>query len=408
MDRFKTGSKSGWRLGVLLTVVLFFGAITLIYPFHTAIAASKLAGKEIRIGAAFGQTGHWRDWIRKNTIAAEMAVEEINAMGGIKGVPVRLIIRDTASKPMDAGRAIRKLGDDDKVLAIVGPLSSSECEVAFPVGNKIGVSMIAFASSKPGLAAANRPYGFRNTVDEIKLGRVVIKAFMKKNNAKKIAVVYNIKDAVSRALGTKVLPYVFKELGATIINEGNYVTFQTKDFDFGPQVTKLKGMDFDGIAFGGMYFDAITFLKELRRQGLKQTIVGGSPLIHENFPKAGGKAANGTFAPTTFHHTVAPTRFVSEFIKRAEAKGFENPEPIMYDHNVYDIIYLIKHMIEKTGVTNKPGDLARDREKIMKGLTNIKDFRGIVGPVAFNKDGDGDKTIYVAEIQDGEWLVREE
>jgi branched-chain amino acid transport system substrate-binding protein len=407
MDRFKTGSKSGWRLGVLLTVILFFGAITLIFPFHNAVAQPKLAGKEIRIGAAFGVTGVFRDWIRKNKIAIEMAVEEINAMGGIKGVPVRLITRDTASKPMDAGRVIRKLADDDKVLAIVGPLSSSECEVAFPVGNKIGISMIAFASSKPGLAAANRPYGFRNTVDEIKMGKVVVKAFMEKNNAKKIAVVHDIKDAVSRALGTLVLPAVFKSQGATIINEGNYVTYQTKDFDFGPQVTKLKGMDFDGIAFGGLYFDAVTFLKELRRQGLKQNIVGGSPLIHENFPKIGGKAANGTMAPTTFHYSVAPTMFVSEFVGRAKAKGFDDdPEPIMYDNNVYDIVYLIKHMIEKMGVTNKPEELAKDREKIMKGLTTIKDFRGIVGPVAFNKDGDGDKTIYVAEIQDGEWRVR--
>jgi branched-chain amino acid transport system substrate-binding protein len=394
MDRFKPGSKSGWKLGLLLTVILCFGVITFIYPLDTVRAQSKLAGKEVIIGVAFGETGHWRDWIRKNKIAVEMAVEEINAMGGIGGVPMRAIIRDTASKPQEAARAIRKLTEDDKALAIVGPLSSSECEVAFPVGNRMGISMIAFASSKPGIAAANRPYGFRNTMDEVKMGLVAVKAFM------------NTKDAVSRALGTKVLPMVFKKLGANIINEGNYVTFQTKDFDFGPQVTKLKGMDFDGIAFGGLYFDGVTFLKEMRRQGLTQNIVGGSPLIHENFPKVGGKAANGTFAPSTFHYSIAPTRFVSEFSKRAKAKGFDIPEPIMYDVNVYDSFYFIKDAIERMGVTNRPEDLAKDREKIMKGLTNIKDFRGIVGPVAFNKVGDGHKPIYVAVIQDGVWVVQ--
>jgi branched-chain amino acid transport system substrate-binding protein len=291
------------------------------------------------------------------------------------------------------------------VLTIVGPLSSSECEVAFPVGNRIGISMIAFASSKPGLAAANRPYGFRNTIDEIKMGKKAVKAFMDKFNVKKVAVVHDIKDAISRALGTKVLPAVFKKLGATIINEGNYVTYQTQDFDYGPQVTKLKGMDFDGIAFGGLYFDAVAFLKEMRRQGLTQNIVGGSPLIHENLPKLGGKAANGTFAPCTFHYSIAPTRFVSEFVKRAKAKGFKVTAPIMYDVNVYDSVYIMKYVIEKMGVTNKPEDLKKDREKIMKGLTNIKDFRGIVGPVAFNKDGDGTKPIFVAEARDGVWVI---
>lgn len=406
MERFRVYSRSGWKLGLLLMSILCFGAITFLYPLGSLRAESRLAGKEVRIGAAFAVTGHFRDWIVKNQIAAEMAVEEINAMGGIKGVPLRIITRDTASKPGEAGRAIRKLADDDKVLAIVGPLSSSECEVAFPVGNRIGIAMIAQASAKPGVAAANRPYAFRNTIDELKMAKVAVKAIMQKYNLKKIVVVHDIKDAVSRVLGTKVLPGVAKKLGLKIVNEGHYVTFTTKDFDMSAQVTSLKGMDFDGIAFGGFYFDAVTFLKELRRQGLTQPLFGGSPLIHENFPKRGGKAANGTFAPTTFHYSIAPTRFVTEFIRRAKAKGFEIPEPIMYDDNVYDAIYFIKYAIEKMGVTNRPEDLAKDREKIMRGLTTIKDFRGIVGPVAFNKDGDADKPIFAAEIRDGAWVVQ--
>ena len=97
--------------------------------------------------------------------------------------------------------------------------------------------------------------------------------------------------------------------------------------------------------------------------------------------------------------------FVDEFTKRAVAKKFDPPEPIMYDNNVYDAIYFIKYAIEKMGVTNKPGDLAQDREKIMKGLSNLKDFRGIVGPVAFNAAGDADKPVFVAEMKDGRWYI---
>lgn len=405
MERSKVRFKSGWKLVLSLTVLLCLGAITFIYPFQAARAESKLAGKEVRIGAAWGMTGTWRDWTTKNAIAAQMATEEINAAGGIKGVPLRIIIHDTASKPMEATRVVRKLAEDDKVLAILGPFSSSECEVAFPVGNKIGISMISQASSKPGLSKPHRPYAFRNTIDEIEMGKVAVKSFIEKYNIKKVAVVHDIKDAIGLVLGSKVLPTVFKKMGVTIVNEGAYVTFQIKDFDFRPQVTKLKGMDFDGIAFGGLYFDAVTFVKELRRQGLKQPLVGGSPFINEYFPKRGGKAAEGTFAPCTFHYSIAPTKFVTEFVKRAKAKGFDPPEPIMYDDNVYDAIYFIKYVIEKMGVTNRPEDLARDREKIMKGLSTIKDFRGIVGPVAFNEAGDADKPVFIAEIKGGKWFI---
>jgi ABC-type branched-subunit amino acid transport system substrate-binding protein len=97
---------------------------------------------------------------------------------------------------------------------------------------------------------------------------------------------------------------------------------------------------------------------------------------------------------------------VDEFTKRAKAKKFDPPEPIMYDNNVYDAIYFIKYAIEKMGVTNKGRDLAQDREKIMTGLSDLKDFRGIVGPVRFNPAGDGDKPVFVAEIKGGRWFIR--
>jgi len=220
-----------------------------------------------------------------------------------------------------------------------------------------------------------------------------------------VAVVHDIKDAIGLVLGSKVLPTVFKKLGATVVNEGDYITYQTNDFDMTPQVTKLKGMDFDGIAFGGIYFDAITFSKEMRRQGLKQHLVGGSPFINEYFPKRGGKDVEGTYAPCTFHYSISPKSFTEKFTTMAKEKGYDPPEPIMYDNNVYDTIYFIKVAIEKMGVTNRPEEIGRDRERIMKGLATIKDFKGLVGPVAFNEEGDADKPIFVAEIRDGAWFI---
>jgi branched-chain amino acid transport system substrate-binding protein len=405
MNTSKNWSKNGWKLMVFIIFALMVGAGLCLQPAQVAWAGSKLAGKEVKIGAAWGLTGMWSDYTKKNEIAAQIAIEEINANGGVGGVPLRLVTYDTGSKPMEATRMVRKLAEDDNVLAILGPFSSGECEVAFPVGNKIGIPMISQASSKPGLAKKHRPYTFRNTIDEIKMGKVAIKSFIDRYKVKNIVVVHDVKDAIGRILGSKVLPTVFKKMGANVVNEGAFVTYQTNDFDMRPQVTKLKAYDFQGIAFGGIYFDAITFTKELRRQGFKQNLVGGSPFINEYFPQRGGKDVEGTFAPCTFHYSISPRGFVDKFVKIAKAKGFSPPEPIMYDNNVYDAIYFLKYAMEQMGVTNNPGEIAQDREKIMKGLSTIKNFKGLVGPVAFNADGDADKPIFVAEIKDGGWFI---
>ena len=378
----------------------------MIFAMTTGVA---LAQRPIKIGVAFGLTGLWSDWCKRDIIAVEMAMEEINAAGGVNGMPLKSVIYDTASKPSEATRIVRKLATDDKVLAILGPFSSSECEVAFPVGNRIGIVMIAQASSKPGVAAANRPYAFRNKVDELRLAIPAIKKWKQHHNIKTVAIVHDAKDAVSRALGTTVLPGVCKKLGIKIVNEGKYVTYTTGDFDMRPQVTRLKGLKFDGIVFGGVYMDGVTFIKEARRQGVNQPMVGGNPLMHLLFPLRGGKAAEGVYTSSEFYYWMpkpSVQKFTREYVKRAKNKGFDPPQPLQFDVNVYDSIYMLAHVMKERGITNKPGDLAKDRELIMKGLTDLKGFPGLASEISFNKKtGDATKIIYVVKAQGGEWVL---
>lgn len=395
--------RTGKRGKIFLLETLIF---LLIFAMTTGVA---LAQQPIKIGVAFGLTGLWSDWCKRDLIAVEMAMEEINAAGGVNGMPLKPVIYDTASKPSEATRVVRKLATDDKVLAILGPFSSSECEVAFPVGNRIGIVMIAQASSKPGVAAANRPYAFRNKVDELRLAIPAIKKWKKHHNIKTVAIVHDAKDAVSRALGTMVLPGVCKKLGIKIVNEGKYVTYTTGDFDMRPQVTRLKGYEFDGIVFGGVYMDGVTFIKEARRQGVNQPMVGGNPLMHLLFPLRGGKAAEGVYTSSEFYYWMpkpSVQRFTKEYVKRAKNKGFDPPQPLQFDVNVYDSIYMLAHVMKERGITNKPGDLARDRELIMKGLTDLKGFPGLASEISFNKKtGDATKIIYVVKAQGGEWVL---
>ncbi|HEV8306705.1 MAG TPA: ABC transporter substrate-binding protein [Methylomirabilota bacterium] len=368
-------------------------------------AQARLAGAEVKLGAAFPLTGIWSEWGKKDKVALDMAVEEINAAGGVGGVPVRYAIYDTASKPPDAAALVRRLASDDKVLAILGPFSSSECEVAFPVGVQLKIPMIAQASSKPGIGAANRPWAFRMNVDEGRMAQPAVKFWVKHYSVKTAAVVHDVKDAVGQILGSRVLPAVAKQNGVALVNEGDFVTFQTKDIDFSPQVTKLRGLRFDGLIFGGAFPDAINFVKEARRQGLRQPIVGGNPLMHENFARNTGEAGEGVVAPTPWNPSLPDERvqaFVRKFAERAQAAGLP-PTPEMVNVNVYETVSLLKDIVERKGATNRPEDLARDRERIMQGLTETASFPGLAGKFGFNQEGDGVKDVYVMMVKNGRW-----
>jgi len=394
--------RDNWSNALLRTalVILMILAVPL-----TAVHAAP----PIKIGVAYGLQGVWSDWCKKNIVALEMAVEEINAAGGVNGMPLETIIYDTASQPAEAARLVRKLATDDKVMAILGPFSSSEAEVAFPVGDRLGIVMISQASSKPGVAA-KWPYAFRNKIDELRLALPAIQKWKADYDIKTVAIVHDAKDAVGRALGTMVLPGVSKKLGLQVVNEGDYITYTTGDFDMRPQVTKLKNMQFDGLVFGGLYMDGITFIKEARRQGVNQPMVGGNPLMSLQFPRKGGKAAEGVYTSSEFYYWMEKPRvqkFTAEFVKRAKAKGIDPPEPLQFDVNVYDAIYMLAHVVKQNGITNKPEDLARDRELIMKGLTNLKDFDGLASKISFNDQGDAIRDVYVVKAQGDEWVLVE-
>jgi branched-chain amino acid transport system substrate-binding protein len=367
-----------------------------------------LAAEPIKIGAAFALQGPWGDYCKRNVIALDMALEKINAAGGVNGIPLKSVLYDTASKPDEATRIVRKLATDDNVLAILGPFSSSEAEVAYPVGNKIGIVMIAQASSKPGVAAASRPYALRNKIDELRLAMPAVKKWKEAYNIKSVAIVHDAKDAVGRSLGTQVLPGVCKKMGLQIVNETSPVTFQTGDFDMRPQVTKLKSLNFDGIVFGGNYQDGVTFIKEARRQDVKQPMVAGNPLTHINFPVQGGTAAEGVFCSAEFYYWMdkpSVQAFTKEFTEKAKAKGYEPPQPQQFDVNVYDSVFMLARVMKEKGITNKPADLAEDRKKIMEGLVAMKGFQGLASKIEFNEDGDAVKDVYVVKAHNGQWAL---
>jgi branched-chain amino acid transport system substrate-binding protein len=369
-------------------------------------SAAQNANREIILGAIVPSSGPFAEWGRANTATLQMVEKQVNAAGGINGAKLRIVILDDAAKPAQATNNLRKLAGDDKVLAVAGPLTSSAAEVTFPVANEMKVVATSQASSKPGVAKLNRPWAFRNTIDEGVLGRTTIPYFKKAFNVKSVAIIYDAKDATAATVGSKIMPALLKENDIKIANENDPLSFNTGDLDVSAQVTKIKSLNPDGVVVSADYSQGVTVIREMKRQGLIKPVVGSTQLISSAILKAAPEIA--IVAPATFYATMkgeSAEKFVKELqpILRSTSGLPKDIEPSMYDANIYEIVSMYIDAVKKTGVTGKAEDLEADRTKIRDYMTKLVGFQGLGGPIGFNDDGDAIKAFYIVQGQNGAW-----
>jgi branched-chain amino acid transport system substrate-binding protein len=369
-----------------------------------AFPAGSVAAQELLLGYLPSSSGPWATYSRTNHIAAQIAVDEINAAGGINGKKIRIVSFDTAGKPDQAVVGVRKLAEDDKVLAIIGPFSSSEARVTFPAGERIGIVAMSMASSAPGLAAPYK-YGFRNTSDEGYMFVRVIRALKDKNIPHATAAVaYATDDVISKVMGEKVLPGVMKMAGVDVKLS---VTFQTQAFDMAAQVSQLMQQPTDLVGVGAGPEAATRLAQEMRRQGHKGRIVAGSTIADPELPRLMGKAGDGTVIPTAFYAELndRTRKFEAEFLKRVKAAGIGRSASAQFDAATYDIVLMYAEAIKNSNVTGDPAKLAAERTAIRDQLNKLKDFSALEGPISFGEDGDALKPVYIIEMQDGKWRL---
>ena len=183
----------------------------------SALAGTPAKAQDLLLGYLPSSAGPFATLSRTNEIAAQIAIDEINAAGGIAGRKIRIISFDTAGKPDQAVVGLRKLAEDDKALAVIGPLSSAECRVVFPAGERIGIVAMSMASSAPKLAEPFT-YGLRNTSDEGYMFQRVMKTLQeKKYPIATGSIAYATDDVISKTMGEVVLPGIMKENAARLL-----------------------------------------------------------------------------------------------------------------------------------------------------------------------------------------------
>jgi len=382
-------------------IIRFISIFFLIMVFSIITSTPQALAKEIKIGILMPLTGYIAFLGNMQEAAFRVAQKEFAKLGPEGGFDIKFIVYDTGSKSKDAILMAQKLMHTDHVVLIIGPFLSTEAEQVFPIVNRDKVPIVTASSAKPGLTEASKPWTFRNIMTSDKINESTIRTWVKHNNIKTVAILTDIKSKVSETYGKGVAPALLKKYGVQILES---IDFVTEDVDFSAQITKVKGINPDGIVLAGEYHLAANIAREARKQGLKQPFLGDVPIVTDEYIKLGGAAVEGTYAASDFWAGNFDPK-VQAFIKKFKEEYGKDKDPHTTTAGMYDTLYITRYLVGKVGLSGKPSELQKDREKMRDGWATLKDFPGEAqGKTSIDKNGDALKDYYTLVVKGGVWV----
>ncbi len=372
----------------------------------TTAPATKPAGKPIKIGFMTPLTGRVAGYGARQKIAVQLAVEDVNKAGGINGSPLEIILSDDAADPRQVVTVVRKLATEDKVPVILGPLTSATFEVAAPLAVELKVPLATATSTKPGITDQARPWVFRFAVLDAAATPKAIEGYKKLYpNAKRMVITGDTKESVNENLVKNIYPKALKDAGLEVIDT---VPFETGMTDFSAIVTKIKGLNPQGIAYSSLTPEVVGFSKELQKQGVTAPVVAGlqnwgGPEVVLAKDSLEGWVSGGTFdedATDPLSKSV-----VERFARIGEADpAVGKPAYVGNWANAYDTILALAEIMRKAQLTPDT-DLQKARDAIRDGFQNLKGFKGLLGDLSMQPNGDVTTTPMAFVAKNGKWTL---
>lgn len=334
---------------------------------------ASLTGKE----AGFGQTSHH---------GVALAIEEINAAGGVLGKKLELVVEDNQTKPGESATVAKKLISRDKVIALIGEVSSGRSLEAAPIAQAAKIPMIAPAATNPKVTQVGN-YIFRVCFIDPFQGTVMAKFAKDEIKAKRVAVMSSVSNAYSLGLA-KFFKDTFTANGGEIVTEKN---FAEGDKDFRAQLTAVKAAGVDAIYVPGYYTEAALIVRQARDLGITVPILGGDGWEDEQLLKTGGEALNGCFYSTHFSPENTEAN-VAQFVTKYKAR-WNGEVPGAFSALGYDAIYVLVDSIKRAGTTDEP--------KLRDAIAETKNFSGASGVTTLDKDRNASKPATIIALKGG-------
>jgi len=350
-----------------------------------AVAGSVFAQETIKIGEFGSLSGDNASFGISQNNGVQMAIEEINAAGGVLGKKIDLIVEDNMTKQGETTTIARKLISQDHVVAIIGEVASSKTLEAAPIAQAAKIPLIATAATNPRVTQTG-DYVFRVCFTDDFQAVVIARFVLEKLKEKNIAFMTDVKQDYSVGLTNIAKDYLVKN-GGNIVKEQSY---SSGDKDFRAQLTDIKSANPDVIIITGYYPEASLIAKQARQFGIKATLVGGDGWDGSSLIPVGGKAIEGAFFSNHFS-TEDKSPLVQDFVKKYKQKY--NAVPDAFAALGYDAAKLLADAIKRAGST--------DSEKIRAAIQDTENFPGVSGKITIGKDRNAVKSAVIVTIKDG-------
>ncbi|MBQ4468515.1 MAG: ABC transporter substrate-binding protein [Synergistaceae bacterium] len=328
-----------------------------------AASCSFADPEPIKIGEIATVTGDFAAYGVAEVESIKIAVKEINEAGGVLGRPLEVIMYDCRTRQEDMVNAARRLVEQDKVVAVIGPSGSGLCIAAAPIFNRGHVPHLGTLPTNPLVTVDDsgkvRPYNFRICFLDPYQGAIMAQFSAVNLRAKKAAILYDVSSDYSQGQREFFIKSFEKSGGKIVADEG----FRGEDVDFRSQLTNMKDSDADVFIFPFMGKSLPLAVKQARELGIESPIVGGDGYGDFMWEISGETLRNTYWVSHVDRYDPALKVF---FDKYKESAGTECQE-FMNAVMAYDCVYWLKDAIERAGST--------DPEKVRDALEQTKDLK---------------------------------
>ena len=382
-----TPSSSHLRRRTLLSVL---GAASLVsIPLLSAAAAAS--GEPVVFGVSGPLTGANAQYGAQWKAGFDLALDEINANGGVLGRPLSYVFEDSQSDPRQSVGIAQKFVSDPKIAIELGDFSSPASMAATPIYQRAGLVQLGFTNSHPDFTKGG-DFAWSPSISQADQQPLIADLAVKKLGLKKIAVLHLNTDwgRTSKDVFVKAAA----ERGAQVVISEGYLPDEK---DFRSTLVRIRDAKPDGIVLISYYADGALIAGQLKTTGISLPTVAVGSVYSPKFLELGGASVEGIITNTSFFPE-DPRSEVQSFVSRFQAK-FKR-EPDAFNAYAYDAVLIAAAAIRTAGST--------DRKAIRDALYKIKDVPSVIfGKATFDpttRRVAGVKSVDLV-VKGGKWAV---
>lgn len=365
---------------ILKTAVLALCAVLL-------ISSAGIAADTVKIGLLVPLTGPAAADGTSALYSVQIALDQVNAAGGVLGKKVELVYYDDRADAKEAVALSHKLIEQDKIDAFVAGSYSLPTRAVAPIFQEEGIPLVAAYAIHPDVTRAG-DFCFRNGFLGMVEGKAAGYTAHKLLGGKTVALLTSDNDF------GRTLVIGFKEYASKYAPDLKIVSEQAYPFsekDYKPYLSRIKELDPDVIFASGYYFQTGPLLRQARELGIQSKILGEEGADSPKLMEIAGDAAEGFYIVTNFDRD-DPRPVVQGFL--AEFRNRHKFEPDMVGASAYDAFMIIMDGMKTAGST--------DGKKVRDAIAAVKDYNGLTGIIGgFDEIGEVVKPVQVQVVKEG-------